>query len=157
MEPLLPQLLTYDDIVIQYPREKEVIKHKEYIEQFLPIIQDNKHRSLDILTGSPTKRYVIYTLCRMLDIRHERIEKHGNRHFTCYEFPGPNRVKKYTRCGCANVPDKWMDKYEKGLDYDDLYRQFEVPWVYKLGVRIFYDSINSDTIDDIATYDCTKH
>jgi len=94
---------------------------------------------LDLLTKSSTDRYVIYKLCDILNIKYERIELHSTRIFMCDKFIGPNTEYHESGrvCGCGNVPNKYK-KYEIGLDYDDFYKQYEIPWTYKLGVRIYH-------------------
>src|SRR5438874_8611718 len=121
--------MSYDDIVrlvndmktnnqdrIQDRKLAGLLEHKDLIEKYLDIIQNNTNSPLDILTQSSTDRYVIYKLCEILNIRCQRIEKHETRIFGCDQFSGP-KTTKYG-CGCGNVP-KRLRKYESGLDYDD--------------------------------------
>ena len=146
-EVLPPPHTTYEDLEKQYEGHN-FLRHKEYLQQLLVILQENRHRTLNILTESPTRRYLIYTLCRHFGIRYKRIEERGERHFECSDFPpfSPEDTLVHN-CGCHNVPDRW-NKYSTGLDYDDLYRQYTVPWVYKRGVSVFYDIPKRDYIDE---------
>lgn len=135
-----PKLMWQDIVVIINGMEnpgkmKDVLKYKTIAEKYLPIIQDNTEPSLDILTESSTDRYVIYKLCDILKINHERIDEHNTRTFKCCQFFGPCS-DPMTGCGCADVPNR-IKKYEVGLDYDDRYTEYKMPWTYKIGVRIF--------------------
>ena len=129
---------TYDSIVSQikngdFKHIKKVdglILHKERVEKFLLLIQS----TTEILTESRIDRYVIYKLCEIMNIKYERIDEHGTRIFQCCGFKGPHSDPDKD-CGCADVPNK-IKKYETGLDYDDKYMQYQVPWTYKRGIRL---------------------
>jgi len=131
------EILTFIKInrIKRFKKINDLIKHKDIIEKYLPIIQNNKEPVLEILTRASDDRYVIYKLCDILSLRYERIEIHKTRTFECCEFDGP--YTEENGCGCGNVPKKFK-KYEADLDYDDQYMLYEVPWTYKMGVRILF-------------------
>ncbi len=148
--------VTYNDIVHivyciknrlvkRFRKIDDIVKHKELVEKYLPLLQNNKEPFLDISTRSSKDRYVIYKLCDILSLECERIEEHKIREFRCDEFEGSDWDDYNPECGCGNVPKKW-EKYECDLDYDDLYMIYKIPWCYKLGVRIIFDHNNTEFI-----------
>lgn len=126
--------LTSDEILLRRP---DLLEHKDAVRKYLVMIRAQTEPVFEILTESSRDRFVIYKLCELLGLKFERVERKGVRTFCCCDFPGP-WTDPETGCGCGNVPKRFK-KHEGDLDYDDLYMEYNVPWVFKEGVRIFRD------------------
>lgn len=109
------------------------LQNKVIVEKVLNLLQqEERQEHIDIATGSGVYRYIIYKLCEFLGLRFIRIDRKGTNTLECRDFSLCDTV-----CGCDNVPAK-IKKYENGLDWDDRYFQYEVPWTWKIGVRVFF-------------------
>lgn len=110
--------------------------HRARVHNWLPLLQQQcmVQTTLRLATDDGRERFVIYQLCELLGLSYRRIERPGNKTYYCCDFSGPWTDDR-TGCGCGNVP-KRIRKYETGLDYDDRYTIYDVPWIFKEGVEV---------------------
>lgn len=111
------------------------IKNQNLVIEVLELLQmEREEKQIDIKTVSSVDRYIIYKLCEFLNLRFKRIDIKSTKTLECRDFSSSG-----TKCGCKNVPAK-IRKYENGLDWDDRFYQYEIPWTWKVGVSVYFTS-----------------
>lgn len=103
-------------------------KDKNLIEDYLKEIQQEKN-IIEIKVEGPYKRFLIYMLCKIFNYDCEKITDKGTKIYSCKHFSSTGE------CGCDYVPRR-LYKYRGDNSYDDSEAYYNVPYTYKIGVRI---------------------
>jgi len=115
-------------------------KHRPTVEKWLDIIQTStKELFVEILTKNPYDRFIIYTICNLLGLKHQTIKEHGKKLVGCNEYlPKSERrlIGNKDTCGCAYAPKNFW-KHHVNNNYEDTVSYSIMPWTTKVGVRVF--------------------
>ncbi|CAH6419188.1 Hypothetical protein HVR_LOCUS386 [uncultured virus] len=88
----------------------------------------------ELLSRNRWVRGICYNLCKLYGHRFEKIVEHGRKYVGCNEYL-PKNANPWDGCGCEHAPEKFH-KYHVGNSYNDDIAYSNIPYTYKLGVRI---------------------
>ncbi len=104
---------------------------KASIQKYLYVLQNNE--TMEFIANS-YERFIIYTLCAVLNLRYETVAQYTTKHVGCNEFY-PIKTQ-YPVCGCYYTPPIFWTYYIGDM-YNDYIHYSTIPYCETIGVRIY--------------------
>ncbi|CAH6419826.1 Hypothetical protein HVR_LOCUS907 [uncultured virus] len=108
--------------------------HQE-VEDLKSVLDVINSDNTELISKAGRIRGICYNICKLYGYKYERIFEHGRKYIGCNEYLPKNRSHDLEQCGCDFAPRNFH-KYHVTNSYDDDIAYSNIPFTYKLGVRI---------------------